>query len=455
MSAPININRYRLILLLYLVFVCLSLLSVPASLLESNLYVIRTLSYQEQIIKRQLDRSEELVKEADTATLREQPSIKVFIGLQKEIRRSFLFLDSIENVLLNTLRRQGTSVEKEYAKRRKLNAFFVKDSLAFKIEKNLFSLADTINRYDTALGAEFKRWLPATRWITTQKGKQIKWVSFFFLNKPASVSYMQFKRIKLLLLQYQSDNWEKINSLVAQALLTNQARLSSLLDEQEKQANAFSASLNELTAATRKQLAFKQLQLDLLKGIRLDRFYAGVGVPLITPVPNLRLEDVAVEFSPQVRLARTTDRISAVFPASGQYQLRLYLRNDTMSQLLLERTLFVQRLPDPEVQLLTDNTARNVISSSELVRANGLKTAFLASGLPTVSSRINGFRVTVLNAGEQSAALYNYGQIFQQETKQLFSGLRKGDLLLFDNITVALGDGTTRTIRPFIYKISD
>lgn len=455
MAAPINTNRYRLILLLYLVFVCLSLLSVPASLLESNLYVIRTLSYQEQIIKKQLDRSEELVKGADSIMVREQPAIRVFMGLQHEIRHSFLFLDSIENKLLDTLRSQGTSIEKEYAKRRKLNFFFASDSLAFRIEKKLFSLADTISRYDTALGVEFRRWLPATKWISTQNGKDIKWVNFFFLNKPASVSYMQFKRIKLLLLQYQSDSWEKINSLVAQALLTNQERLNLLLEEQQRQTNTVSASLRELSATTKKQLTIKQLQLDLLKGIRLDRFYAGVGLPLLTDVPNLRMEDVDVDFFPPIRTTKTLEGITVVFPSSGQYRFRLFLRIENSSQLILERTLLVQRLPDPEVYLLSDNTARNVISSAELLRANGLKTSFFGSGLPTVSARVNGFRVTLLNNGDQSAGLYNYGQFFQEDTKGLFSKLKKGDLLLFDNITVAIGDGSTRTVKPFIYNISE
>ena len=455
MAAPINTNRYRLILLLYLVFICLSLLSVPASLLESNLYVIRTLSYQEQIIKKQLSRSDQLVNEVDSLTLTKQPSIKVFIGLQQEIRRSFLFLDSIENALLDTLRSQGTSVEREYAKRRKLNSFFAKDSLAFTIEKNLFSLASRISQYDTALGSEFSRWLPATTWITTQNGKKIRWVNFFFLNKSASVSYMQFKRIKLLLLQYQSDNWDKVNSLVAQALLVNQDRLNLMLKEQQRQNSTTSATLDELATSNQQQLREKQLQFDLLKGIRLDRFYAGVSLPLLTAIPNLNMEGIDVEFTPQVRVSKTVDQISVLFPASGQYQLKLYLRNRTTPQFLLERTVYVQKLPDPEVQLLSDNTSRNVISSAELIRASRLKTAFTASGLPAISSRVNGFRVTVLNAGKQSAAIYNYGQIFQEETKQLFSTLKRGDIILFDNITVAVGDETTRSIRPFIYKISD
>jgi hypothetical protein len=37
----------------------------------------------------------------------------------------------------------------------------------------------------------------------------------------------------------------------------------------------------------------------------------------------------------------------------------------------------------------------------------------------------------------------------------LFSTLKRGDIILFDNITVAVGDETTRSISPFIYKISD
>ena len=455
MAAPINTNRYRLILLLYLVFICLSLLSVPASLLESNLYVIRTLSYQEQLIKKQLDRSGSLVKEADSIILGEQPQIKVFMRLQQSINRSYYFLDSIESKLLSSLRSQGTSIEKEYAKRRKLNAFFENDSLALKIQQHLFLLADTINRYDTATGAEFIRWLPATQWIATQNKKKIKWVNYFFLNKPASVSYMQFKRIKLLLLQYQSDNGEKINSLVAKALLANQDRLNALLKEQQQQSISTTATLSSLAVSTKNELEFKQRQLDLLKGIRLDRFYAGIPLPLFTAVPNLNIEDVEVEFTPKVSVTRTAERISAVFPSSGQYQLRLFFRERGSPQLLLERAVFVQRLPDPEVKLLTDNTAKNVISSEELIRANSLKTTLIASGLPAVSTRINGFRVTVLNAGAQSPALYNYGQVFQEETKQLFNGLKKGDLLLFDNITVAIGDGSTRTVNPFIYKISD
>ena len=45
--AAINRNRYRLITLLYVIFVCLSVLNIPATYLDSNAYSIKTLEYQE------------------------------------------------------------------------------------------------------------------------------------------------------------------------------------------------------------------------------------------------------------------------------------------------------------------------------------------------------------------------------------------------------------------------
>jgi len=79
MAASINTNRYRLLLLLYLTFLCLSLLSVPASLLESNLYVTSSLNYQEELIKKQDARSTVLLKEVNQQLLDSLPKIKNYL----------------------------------------------------------------------------------------------------------------------------------------------------------------------------------------------------------------------------------------------------------------------------------------------------------------------------------------------------------------------------------------
>jgi 3-phosphoglycerate kinase len=67
--------------------------------------------------------------------------------------------------------------------------------------------------------------------------------------------------------------------------------------------------------------------------------------------------------------------------------------------------------------------------------------------------RVNGFRGTIVGAEAQSSSVYNYGQVFQEPMKQLINSLKQGDLLLLDNITVAVGDGSTRSASSILYKI--
>ena len=61
--AAINRNRYRLITLLYVIFVCLSVLNIPATYLDSNAYSIKTLEYQEKERIGQVDFANRLIAE--------------------------------------------------------------------------------------------------------------------------------------------------------------------------------------------------------------------------------------------------------------------------------------------------------------------------------------------------------------------------------------------------------
>ena len=50
MAIKINVNRYRLITLLYVVFVTLTVLNIPTSLLESSYYSLIELNKSENIL---------------------------------------------------------------------------------------------------------------------------------------------------------------------------------------------------------------------------------------------------------------------------------------------------------------------------------------------------------------------------------------------------------------------
>jgi hypothetical protein len=455
MAASINTNRYRLLLLLYLTFLCLSLLSVPASLLESNLYVTSTLNFQEELIKKQEARSAVLLKEVNQQLLDSLPKLKNYLFLENEINRSFLLLDSTDNYVLASLKEKGTSLEREYQKRKKLTELFKKNGLIKKIEDSLFSLATKLNQSDSLLGANYSRWLPEKRVITTRNGKKINWANYFILDKPASVAYMQFKRIKLLLLQTRVDVVEQRNAIITKALMADQKRLSELLRKQSAQSILENSTLSTQVVDARLDADASKKQLELLNNIRLDRYYAGVSIPLLGNLSSLNIEDVDIEFSPAAKISRSPGKINVLFSTIGQYQLKMYLREPGGRQLLLSRTLAVQRIPDPEVTISLQNAGRNMISGADLLRSNGLFASVPVSGIEEVSLRINGFRVSILGGKEEIPAVYNYGPIFQDESKQLFAKLRRGNLVMFDNITITVGDGSTRSVKPVLYKISD
>ena len=455
MAAPINTNRYRLLLLLYLTFLCLSILSVPASLLESNLYVTRTINYQEELIKKQAARSEVLLKEVNQRLLDTLPKLRNYLFLEKEINRSYLLLDSIDQYLLSSLNDMGTSIDKEYAKRKTVSGLLTKNSLINKIEDTLFLLAKKINQFDTALGAEYSRWLPDKRIITTRNNKKINWANFFFIDKPASVAYMQFKRIKLLLLQTRVDVVEQRNTLITQALMADQKRLAELLKTQTTQSILDNVSLTTQVKDAQSDALLKQQQLELLSNVRLDLYYVGVSHPLISDLTSVNIDEVDIEFSPSAKTTRNSGKINVLFASPGQYQLKMYLRQQGEKRLLISRSVSVQRLPDPDISLPLNTAGRNTVSASDLLKMNNLTASFPVSGIGPVAMRINGFRITMLGTKTDIPSVYNYGPVFQDASKELFAKLKKGDLILFDNITVVLGDGSTRTVKPVLFKIAE
>ena len=132
MSATINKNRYRIILLLYLVFICLSLLSVPKSLLESNLYMIKTLTFQDSLLQQQLLYLDDSANRAEQSTARARRSNRdktrgdTLVFLLNQVRAVYGYADSIDRSLQRYFKNENSSIEKEYSKKKDDKYFFKK-----------------------------------------------------------------------------------------------------------------------------------------------------------------------------------------------------------------------------------------------------------------------------------------------------------------------------------------
>ena len=168
---------------------------------------------------------------------------------------------------------------------------------------------------------------------------------------------------------------------------------------------------------------------------------------------KFNLRDLEVSITPSVRLITGPERLSALFSAPGQYQLQVFLKTASGKKPIMQRKINADRLPDPVVRVSLEGNTRNVIRSEDLSRVNSLLANIPISGLPPVMLRVNGFRGTIVGAGTERSSVYNYGQVFQEPMKELINSLKQGDLLLLDNITVAVGDGSTRSASSILYKI--
>jgi hypothetical protein len=454
MAANINQNRYRIILLLYLVFICLSLLSVPKSLLESNLYMIRTLTFQDSILGRQLgylnDSAKAIMKRTRFQNSRLQN--ERFLSTQERISGVYAFADSVDRGLLSFFAAANTSIDKEYSKKRMITAYFESDSVLSRLQASLFSLAGFLQTADSALGKQFAQQLPASLQIVSRTKKAYSWQRYFILEKPASVAYMHLKRIKLLMLQTgiqlaerriaaSQKNYRSISlSIPPPAPVTP----NLATDPKELKIDSLSRSAASIP---------EQLRNEILNTIRLDRYYVGIPTVLLAATEKLNLKDVEIILLPEARLINTSDRVQVLFSAPGQYQLSVYYKNAASRPLVLQRKINADRLPDPLVRVNLEGNTRNVIRSEDLSRVNRLVATIPVVGLPNVMLRVNGFRGTIVGEGGEKSSVYNYGQVFQESMRELLNSLQQGDLLLLDNITVAVGDGSTRSASPILYKI--
>lgn len=457
MAANVNQNRYRIILLLYLVFICLSLLSVPKSLLESNLYMIRTLNFQDSLLSKQLsylnDSANGIARSFRDLGQRGAAARRgdTLFLLQENVRAVYVYTDSIDKKLQTYLLNQNTSIEKEYAKKRSTNSFFKNDTVLEKLQQELFGLSKKMMVTDSTLGNSFSQQLPATEKVVSRTKKEYSWQKYFFVDKPASVAYMHLLRIKLLLLQagIQLAEQRIANAWVSTRTLNSPNGRRSGVSQNINSSTADSVALPASPSVSTPELQ----QSEIINSIRLERFYVGVPMVLLEGSDKFNLRDLEVSITPSVRLITGPEKLSALFSTPGQYQLQVFLKTASGKKPIMQRKINADRLPDPVVRVSLEGNTRNVIRSEDLSRVNSLVANIPISGLPPVMLRVNGFRGTIVGAGTERSSVYNYGQVFQEPMKELINSLKQGDLLLLDNITVAVGDGSTRSASSILYKI--
>lgn len=469
MAAKINKNRYRLITLLYVIFVCISVLNIPASLLDSNYYSIKTLEYQESERAKQIIFANKVIKDSKKSL--NSDSILNYLFTIDKIRSTYKIVDQLDKTIISELAKQNTSVFKEFNNTRKIENILTKDSSIYNVKKELFLLHSYIAKSKLVGISRVIDIVPIKELIISQSGKEIEWERYFFLHKPAAISYMQVKRLKLLLLDLEYIFLiELLKKLDYSPAFYSEKDKMAYVDSSKRIINTTSFDKSDIDSSFKVNMVDNEkinskkispelaptdsLIQKLVASFHFGTFYLGLQNKVLTNLDSSVLRDFSISIEPGAVISSDKNSYYVNFNKTGDYVLKFFDKRNNSNTLLFERKVSASILPNPTVKINSDNLSRDVITVKDLLRYNRLIGNLDIKDYKGFPGRINGYRVTRIRAGDQQS-IYNYGEIFQSQVQALLSNVTKGDIILFDNITVYLSDGTTRTPSPILYKIAD
>ena len=488
MAVNINLNRYRLITLLYVIFVCLSVLNIPSSLLDSYHYSIKTVEYQIKATLDQVEFANKVIRDKKMQ-LSASDSARIFLGIQNRIHESFLRTKAFDDRLVNFLKSKNTDVEKEFNSRRLTENFFTDDSAIYKIQNDLTELVKFIKTQPFQIDQAVKELIPVENPVPAANGKGKEWADYLFLHKPTAISYFHVKRIQQILIQNEN--------IYQNAALKTIGYPPSYYSEKEKDAILFQPNTNTTKNIEQQELVdtFKRtpnpspkppaamaspkfpVQADsmnesasntdnfdefiqrIITSLHSETFYVGIPNKVLREFNYLMGVDFDFEITPRADIQYRNNTYSIKFPKVGQYTLRFSDRKKFNKKVSFEKKVNAYLIPPPQVKLNGDgNYFREKASVKDLFAANRLIGYLQIYDIEGFPGRINSFNVTRITKEDEQMVTerkLNYGDVFTSEIQSLLRKLKKGDFLLFDNIQVTMNDGTTRNASPLTFKITE
>jgi hypothetical protein len=471
--AAINKNRYRLITLLYVIFVCLSVLNIPSSLLDSNYYSVKTLEYQEKARQEQVNFANQLI--SDETEKLANDSAKTYLAIQDRIHKSYEMMEKFDQLIQKKLADQKTDVWQQFNSSRKMEEIFIekeggeKRSNIEKVYDELFELVKFLNSQPLQIDSSIKTLVPVLPIVTSKTGKEYAWDRYLFLHKPVAISYFHIKRIKLLLLDvenvYQLAALKTIGYVQAfysiqnnTTVLFKQGEMSKVLDA-EKQAEIMKRlkeEVNKNTSNASSDVATNdELTKRLKNALQNENFFVGVRNQILKSLNYSATGDFGIEVSPVngSTMTNTGGDYYLAFKKPGLYTVKFIDKRTPAKKMLFDKKVEVSLLPNPLIRLNTESMTNNIINARDLLSSNRL-IAYMGSSLfKNFPGRINGYQVIKVGADGKKQSVYNYGDVFSPASQSLIGTSKQGDLIIFDMIQINMSDGTTRNANPMTFKI--
>jgi hypothetical protein len=454
-EGQVDVKRYQIISLLYIVFICFSVISIKISILDSNIYTIRSLQSLDKEELKKINISNKIIED-NAALLQKNAKAEAYLKIRTRINASYKVVSEVLKHVDDEFANNKTDIFKEFNSKNLIEEILKSDRGIKVLKKDLFELSDFIKKSPYKIQTSLDSLIPIQKEITTIKGKVEDWHYYLFMHKPTAISYMQLERIKLLI--------TKTQLLYQEAALAEIGYLPTYFSQFNPKLYVLKSSVKEykeedIIKPGQKVISvndqvFDDLFQNILASLHAENIFVGLNNTLLSEFNYNLGKDFELEISPKVNLVKATNNYKVVFNKKGEYTLRFYdMRKER--KVLFEKKIMVNPLPDPVVKVKGDNLSNYSISVKDLISAERLEAKLEINNLSYFPGRINSFKVVRIHNGKEEESVNNYGELFQSPTQKVLGALVKNDLIIFDNLNMSLIDGSTRTAAPIVYKITN
>jgi len=451
----VDVKRYQIISLLYIVFICFSVINIKISVLDSNVYTIKSLQSIDKEEVKKVDISNKIIQD-NIDNLNSKPKAAAYLKIRTRLSLSAKVVTEVLKHVDDEFSKKNTSLLKEFNSRNVIEAILKSESGVKRLEADLFELSDFIKKSPYKIKTSLDSLIPIQKEVTTIKGKVEKWDYYLFMHKPSAISYMQLERIKLLLIKTQL--------LYQEAALAEIGYMPTYFSQFNPKLYVLKTDVKEYKEEDIIKPGQKVISVDdqvfddmfkkILSSLHTENIFAGLNNTLLSNFDFMMGKDFDVEITPSVNINTNNNNYRVIFSKTGEYVLKFYdLRKD--KKVLFEKKIIVNAIPDPILKVKGDNLKNYLISVKDLLNAERLEAKLEINNLNFFPGRINSYKVVRIHNGKEEESVSNTGELFQSNTQKVLGSLKKNDLLIFDNVNMTMVDGSTRTSAPIIYKIID
>jgi len=180
---------------------------------------------------------------------------------------------------------------------------------------------------------------------------------------------------------------------------------------------------------------------------KMNVFYRGVPNPVEISVPGVASDKLRVSISGSHKINKQRDGTYIVEPSKNSdktavISVRGEMPDGSVSN-LGSRDFVVKRMPDPVPKWNFKTPSDSKISMKELVTFTTVAAKMPSSFNFTVKPQVKGFTITMAKSGVVSSEKSTNNKITSAQEK-LLRKARPGTLIILEDITVRMPDGTTR-----------